>query len=93
MLSGPREQMLECTVCLLRSWEAEIEYFRLLTDRVENELSSNSSVVPCVLIGAETCLTSRYVATIRTQAPVEQADLIFLQNKESVLTYQLACSV
>jgi hypothetical protein len=76
------------------SWEAEIECFRMIrTDRVENELSSNSSVVPCVLIGAETCLPSRCLATIRTQAPVEQADLTFPQNKESVLTDQLSCSI
>jgi hypothetical protein len=46
-------------------WEELIAYFPSYdTDRIENDVSNNSSIVACVFVAAVTFLPSRYLATI-----------------------------
>jgi hypothetical protein len=51
-------------------WEQLIVYFpRYDTDRIENDVSNNSSIVAFVFVTAVTFLPSRCVATIRGFLP------------------------
>jgi hypothetical protein len=45
-------------------WEELIAYFPWYKDRIENDVSNNSSIVTCVFVTAVTFLPSRFLATI-----------------------------
>jgi hypothetical protein len=52
-------------------WEELIAYFPWYdTDRIENDVSNNSSIAACVFITALTFLLSRCLATIREFLPI-----------------------
>jgi hypothetical protein len=65
-----------------KSWEELIAYFPLYdTGHIENDASSNSSIVACVIVTAVTFLPSRCLATIggiHRHTHTQQRDLISL---------------